>query len=83
MKTVHTSPSVSAAYPVANRFAHEYGCLRLSVGEALRRVMSQFPDSELTRLLKEYLQAGETVPEDLCVLALERVLLSVQCNTRG
>ncbi len=53
------------------------------MGEALRQVMSQFPDSELTRLLKEYLQAGETVPEDLCVLALERVLLSVQCNTRG
>lgn len=68
---------------VARRFAQEYGCLRLSVGEAMRRVMAQFPDSELSQLMQSYLQVGQTVPDDLCVLALERALLDVQCNTRG
>ena len=57
--------------------------MRLSIGEAMRRVMTQFPDSELTRLMKTYLLVGETVPDNLCVLALERSLLDVQCNTRG
>ena len=68
---------------VAKRFAAEYGCLRLSVGEAMRRVIEQFPESELTRLMQSFLQAGQVVPDDLCVLALERTLLDVQCNTRG
>ena len=68
---------------VAKHFAAEYGCLRLSVGEAMRRVIEQFPESELTRLMQSFLQAGQVVPDDLCVLALERTLLDVQCNTRG
>ena len=49
----------------------------------MRRVMAQFPDSELSQLMRSYLQVGQTVPDDLCVLALERALLDVQCNTRG
>ena len=46
-------------------------------------MIEQFPYSELTRLMQSYLQVGQTVPDDLCVLALERALLDVQCNTRG
>jgi len=68
---------------VALRFAAEYGCLRLSVGEAMHRVIEQFPESELTRLMQSFLQAGQVVPDELCVLALERTLLDVQCNARG
>lgn len=45
--------------------------------------MVQFPHSELTRLMQSYLQAGQAVPDDLCVLALERALLDVHCCTRG
>lgn len=57
--------------------------MHLSVGEAMRRVIEQFPESELTQLMQSFLQAGQVVPDDLCVLALERTLLDVQCNTRG
>ena len=49
----------------------------------MRRVVAQFPNSELTHQLLAHLQTGETVPEELCVLALDRILLDIQCTTRG
>lgn len=49
----------------------------------MRRVMAQFPHSELTRQLQAHLKAGDTVPDELCVLALDSALLDVQCTTRG
>lgn len=70
-------------FAVAQRFASEYGCLRLSIGEAMRRMIAQFPESELTQQMLSYLKVGQTIPDELCVLALERVLLDVQCNSRG
>ena len=43
---------------VAERFAKEYGCMRLSIGEALRRLMSQFPQCDLTEQILSYLRVG-------------------------
>jgi len=57
--------------------------MRLSIGEALRLQIKKFPESKLTELILSYLKNGETIPEDLCVHALERALLDVQCSTRG
>ena len=68
---------------VAKKFVSEYGCLRLSIGEAIRRVMSQFPGSDLTTEMTSYLQLGQALPDELCILALERALMDVQCITRG
>ena len=68
---------------VAGKLCGRYGCLHLSIGEAIRRVVAQFPHSELTHQLLAHLQVGQTVPEELCVLALDRTLLDVQCTTRG
>jgi adenylate/nucleoside-diphosphate kinase len=68
---------------VAGKLCGRYGCLHLSIGEAIRRVVAQFPHSELTHQLLAHLQVGQTVPEELCVLALDRILLDVQCTTRG
>ena len=73
----------SSSYIVAGKLCDKYGCLRLSIGEAIRRVIAQFPHSELTHQLLTHLHAGETVPEELCVLALDCALLDVQCTTRG
>ena len=70
-------------FVVARRFEKEYGCLRLSTGEALRRVITQFPDSKLTQVILSHLKTGQAVPDDLCAYALERALLDVQCQTRG
>ena len=68
---------------VARRFAAEYGCVRLSIGEALRMYIDMFPRSKLTELIESHLRSGQVVPDDLCVHALEKALLSVQCTTRG
>ena len=68
---------------VAAKLCDRYGCLRLSIGAAMRRVMTLFSSTELARQLRVHLQAGEIVPEELCVLALESALLDVQCTTRG
>ena len=68
---------------VANRFCQEYGCVRLSIGEAIRKVILDFPQSDLTEEILLHLKNGQTVPDELCVLALERVLLDVQITTRG
>ena len=70
-------------YAVARRFTAEYGCVRLSIGEAVRMYVDKFPDSKLTELILAHLKSGQTVPDDLCVHALERALLDVQCTTRG
>ena len=68
---------------VAKRFEKEYGCVRLSIGEALRRVITKFPDSKLTQVILSHLKTGQAVPSDLCVYALELALLDVQCQSRG
>lgn len=68
---------------VARRFAEMYGCVRLSVGEAVRKLLDQFPHSELAMQIKMHLVAGETVPDELCVLALDRIMMDIQCQTRG
>ena len=60
-----------------------FGCLRLSVGEAVRKLLDRFPYSELAMQIRMHLIAGETIPDELSVLALERIMMDVQCQTRG
>ena len=57
--------------------------MRLSVGEAVRKSLDQFPHSELALQIRTHLIAGETIPDELCVLALERIIMDIQCQTRG
>ena len=68
---------------MAKRFVETFGCLRLSVGEAVRKLLDQFSYSELAMQIRMHLTAGETIPDELCVLALERITMDVQCQTRG
>ena len=68
---------------VANRFVSEYGMLRLSIGEAVRFVLNQQPKTELAQQLNAHMQKGLTVPDELCVQALEIALLDMKSNTRG
>ncbi len=57
--------------------------MRLSIGEALRMYIDMFPSSKLTELIESHLRSGHVVPDDICVHALEKALLGVQCTTRG
>ena len=73
----------SLFFAVANRFVAEYGVVRLSIGEAIRKILNFQPYTELARQIKLHLRAGMTVPDELAVQALEVALLDMQCQTRG
>ena len=68
---------------VAERFVAEYGCVRLSIGEVVRNVLANFPTSDLAEQILAHIKLGHTVPDELCVLALEQALLDEHCTTRG
>ena len=70
-------------FAVANRFVAEYGVVRLSIGEAIRKVLNFQSCTELARQINLHLKAGTTVPDELAVQALEVALLDMQCQTRG
>jgi hypothetical protein len=69
--------------PVARRFAEEFGVMRLSAGEALRWVLCNQPNTDLSKCIQSYLFNGFTVPDECTVQALEVVLMSTNCRTRG
>lgn len=68
---------------MANRFVAEYGVVRLSIGEAIRKVLNFQPYTELARQINLHLKAGNPVPDELAVQALEVASLDMQCQTRG
>ncbi|CAG2189319.1 AK9 [Mytilus edulis] len=68
---------------MANRFVEEYGLVRLSIGEAMRRVMLEQPKSDLSKQLVKHVTKGLTVPDELAVQALDVCLLEMRSQTRG
>jgi len=57
--------------------------VRLSIGEAIRKVLNFQSYTELARQINLHLKAGNPVPDELAVQALEVALLDMQCQTRG
>ena len=68
---------------MVNQLVSTLGIVKISIGDALRYQLLQFPESHLTEQIKSYLMIGETIPEELCVAALERRMLEAEVNTRG
>ena len=68
---------------VANRFCEEYGVVRLSLGEALRSFLEKQAKCDLAIQIKSYLARGQTVPDELAVMALENQITSAICQSRG
>lgn len=68
---------------LANRFVKEFGCVRLSVGEAIRAILENQPYSELADNIRAYLVKGKTVPDELAVQCIEIAILDVKCQLRG
>lgn len=76
-------PPKSGKTGLANRFVAEYGVVRLSIGEAIRKALNFQSYTELARQINLHLKAGNPVPDELAVQALEVALLDMQCQTRG
>lgn len=76
-------PPKSGKTTVANMFASIYGLQRLSMGDAIRSVLDNQPDTELALDIKSLLVKGLAVPDELAVRCLEVTLMDLTCNTTG
>nr|XP_020863790.1 adenylate kinase 9 isoform X3 [Phascolarctos cinereus] len=76
-------PPKSGKTTVARKFAQEYGLLRLSIGDAMRMILTNHPETELALMLNWHLHKGLTAPDELAIQALEIALMDIVCNTAG
>ncbi|XP_036625172.1 adenylate kinase 9 isoform X1 [Trichosurus vulpecula] len=76
-------PPKSGKTTIAKKFAQEYGLQRLSVGDAMRTILNQHPETELALMLNWHLHKGLTTPDELAIQALEIALMDTVCNTAG
>lgn len=76
-------PPKSGKTTVAKKLASDYGLRCLSVGDALRGMLNNHPDSELSLMLNWHLHKGKTVPDELAIQALDISLMESVCNTIG
>lgn len=53
------------------------------MGEALRYILNDQPNTELALMLNWHLHKGMTAPDELAVQALEIALMGSVCNTVG
>ncbi|XP_072711744.1 adenylate kinase 9 [Ciconia boyciana] len=83
VKIAIVGPPKSGKTTVAKKFASVYGLLRLSMGDAIRLVLNNRPESELALMLKWHLHKGLTVPDELAIQALDVALMNHVCNTTG
>ncbi|KAM6271701.1 adenylate kinase 9 [Spheniscus humboldti] len=83
LKIAIVGPPKSGKTTVAKKFASVYGLLRLSMGDAIRLVLINQPESELALRIKWHLHKGLTVPDELAIQALDVALMNHVCNTTG
>ncbi|XP_009703675.1 PREDICTED: adenylate kinase 9 [Cariama cristata] len=83
VKIAIVGPPKSGKTTVAKKFASLYGLLHLSMGNAIRLVLNNQPESELALMLKRHLHKGLTVPDELAIQALDVALMNHVCNTTG
>ena len=76
-------PPKSGKTTLANRFTKEFGCVRLSAGEAIRSILSNQPNSELAQDMKSHLAKGKPVPDELVIQCIESSILDSKCQLRG
>ncbi|XP_077158489.1 adenylate kinase 9 isoform X2 [Paroedura picta] len=83
VKIAIVGPPKSGKTTVAKKFASAYGLKRLSMGDAIRMILNDQPDSELALMLKWHLHKGLTAPDELAIQALDIALMDTVCNTAG
>lgn len=76
-------PPKSGKSSLADRFSKEFGTVRLSVGEAIRAVLNNQPNTALAQEIRQYLFKGKTCPDELAIQCLEISILDVKCQLRG
>nr|XP_023692139.1 adenylate kinase 9 isoform X1 [Paramormyrops kingsleyae] len=83
IKMAITGPPKSGKSTVARKFASEFGIQRLSIGDAMRSVLTKRRQTELAAHMLSYLHQGLAVPDKLAIQCLEVALMNLVCSTRG
>eukprot|EP00111_Clytia_hemisphaerica_P024229 TCONS_00071384-protein len=83
IKVAIIGPPKSGKTTLAKRLEKECGIVRLSIGEALRNVMSTHAHTKLVKQIEEYLLNGFPLPDELAIEALQLYLMDPVCHTRG
>ncbi|XP_023368209.1 adenylate kinase 9 [Otolemur garnettii] len=83
VRIIIVGPPKSGKTTVARRIASDLGLKRLSIGDALRRILTYHPETELALMLNWHLYKGMVVPDELAIQALELCLMESVCNTAG
>ncbi|XP_063773183.1 adenylate kinase 9 isoform X2 [Pseudophryne corroboree] len=76
-------PPKSGKTTIAKMFTSIYGLQRLSMGDAIRFMLENQPDTELALEIKNYLVKGLVVPDELAIKCLEVAMMDITCNTTG
>ena len=76
-------PPKSGKTSLANRFAKQFGCMRLSAGEAIRAILDKQRHTELANAIQQHLIKGQSVPDELTIQCIQLALMNVQCQLRG
>ena len=76
-------PPCSGKTILSERISREYGCLSVSAGGAMRRVLREQHWSALAKALQAKLEAGEDIPVEFMVKAIESSLLQASAVRRG
>ena len=76
-------PPYSGKTVLSERICKEYGCLRVSAGGAIRRVLKEQHWSALASAVESKLLAGDDLPDEYVVKAVEASLLQPSVVRRG
>ncbi|XP_032130943.1 adenylate kinase 9 isoform X1 [Sapajus apella] len=83
IRIIIVGPPKSGKTTVAKKITSEYGLKCISIGEALRSVLKNHPETELALMLNWHLHKGMTAPDELAIQALELSLMEGVCSTAG
>lgn len=76
-------PPKSGKTTIANRLKAEYGVRRISPGDAIRKLISDFPRSHLVKRILVMLYSGHALSSFLTSKAISKILMDTDCNTNG
>ena len=76
-------PPKSGKSTLADWICRKYGCIRISIGSAVRTVLSDNATSALGKRIVEHLSVGDALPDELAMEAVAFVASSPQAQTFG
>ncbi|CAF0983872.1 unnamed protein product, partial [Didymodactylos carnosus] len=76
-------PPKSGKTSVAKRLVQEIGCVRVSLGDAVRYILEKEINTVLGKQMQTTLLAGNDIIPEIAIQCLEIALMDVKCQTRG